>query len=289
MLQPKIAVIVSTFERPDHLRRSLLSIAHQCHVLGQFEVVVTDDGSRDHTESIVREFAHDVSFPVTWVTGEHHGFRLARCRNAAVHFCQAPYLLFTDGDCVLPPDHLDWHLRICKPNTATCGDCYRIEQHATKLITNETIANDQVSDFVSRRERRRLFGKAKRAQLYSYLRVPSRPRMTGNNIGVWRTDFEAINGFDDSYVGWGLEDHDFQRRLAKHGVRCQTILHHSIAFHLWHPPASSFSRNGDGTANKAYFLSTADGPDRCHSGFDQYGTADFTAERFQRHLADAVA
>ncbi len=289
MFQPKIAVIVSTFERPDHLRRSLLSIARQRHVADGFEVVVTDDGSRDHTESVVREFADDVSFPVTWVTDEHRGFRLARCRSAAVHFCQAPYLLFTDGDCVLPPDHLACHLRLSKPNTATCGDCYRIEQNATELITEETIANDQMSDFVSRRERWRLFWKAKRAQVYSCLRVPSRPRMTGNNIGVWRTDFEAVNGFDDSYIGWGLEDHDFQRRLAKHGVRCQTILHHSIAFHLWHPPASSFSRNGDGTANKAYFLSTVDGPVRCLSGFDQYSTSDFTAERFQRRFADVMA
>jgi len=36
--------------------------------------------------------------------------------------------------------------------------------------------------------------------------------------------------------------------------------------HLWHPPAPSFARNNEGTANLAYFQSLADRPTFCEDG-----------------------
>ncbi len=102
----ELAVIVSTFERPGHLSRCLASLEAQRGVDGLFEVVVTDDGSRDTTLRLIADTARRVSFPLTFTTHQHDGFRLARCRNEGVAASTAPYLLFTDGDCILPPDHL---------------------------------------------------------------------------------------------------------------------------------------------------------------------------------------
>src|SRR6478736_3313205 len=62
--QLEIAVIVSTYQRPAHLERSLLSLAHQRGVDDKYEVIVTDDGSTDSTQSIVRKFARAAKFPV---------------------------------------------------------------------------------------------------------------------------------------------------------------------------------------------------------------------------------
>ena len=53
----EVAVIVTTFERPGHVRRALESISFQQDVAGKFEVVVVDDGSRDETSQVVAEFA----------------------------------------------------------------------------------------------------------------------------------------------------------------------------------------------------------------------------------------
>ena len=106
--------------------------------------------------------------------------------------------------------------------------------------------------WISRRERWRLANKARRAWIYSLLRRPNRPRLTGNNIGVWRDDFERINGFDENYVGWGLEDRDLQLRLSQLGVRFRSILGRTAAYHLWHPPHPTFARNAEGTANLRY-------------------------------------
>ena len=38
------------------------------------------------------------------------------------------------------------------------------------------------------------------------------------NLGVWRDDFNNINGLDESYIGWGREDSDFVVRLINSGI-----------------------------------------------------------------------
>src|SRR5947207_12506473 len=109
MTRPEIAVLVSSFERPRHISRVLASIAAQRGVGGAIEVVVTDDGSRDETPRLVRQFAASVNFPVRFVMHPHEGFHIARCRNEGVAASTAPYLLFLDGDCIIPPDHFRAH------------------------------------------------------------------------------------------------------------------------------------------------------------------------------------
>ena len=68
---PQIAVIVSSYQRSRHLRRSLLSIAHQHDVAGQMEVVIADDGSTDGTEQVVQTFADSAPFPVYFTSHRH--------------------------------------------------------------------------------------------------------------------------------------------------------------------------------------------------------------------------
>jgi cellulose synthase/poly-beta-1,6-N-acetylglucosamine synthase-like glycosyltransferase len=56
MRAPDLAVIVTSFEMPWHLRRALESIAGQRTNL-QLEVVIADDGSTDETAEVVKDFA----------------------------------------------------------------------------------------------------------------------------------------------------------------------------------------------------------------------------------------
>jgi GT2 family glycosyltransferase len=54
------------------------------------------------------------------------------------------------------------------------------------------------------------------------------------NLGLWRRDFEKVNGFDETYVGWGREDHDLAVRLLRSGIKRKEGRPDVVVVHLWH-------------------------------------------------------
>jgi GT2 family glycosyltransferase len=58
------------------------------------------------------------------------------------------------------------------------------------------------------------------------------------NMGVWRADFERVNGFDTAFQGWGHEDADLVLRLFHAGVGRKNGFFATEVFHLWHDEAS---------------------------------------------------
>src|SRR4030095_15875379 len=138
MPRPQLAIVVTTYQMPGHLRPCLESIRRQW-TQRRLEVIVADDGSRDETAGVVAEFASRACFPVRFVTHEHAGFQAARSRNDGARQATAPHLLFVDGDCVLPPDHVDAHLSAYRPGTVTSGYCARLTEEASRAGTVESI------------------------------------------------------------------------------------------------------------------------------------------------------
>ena len=94
--------------------------------------------------------------------------------------------------------------------------------------------------------RQRLGGHA--SKLSGLLRLPDWPvrnkpvfswkGIRSCNMGVWRADFERVDGFDESFVGWGHEDADFVLRLHNAGIARKNGFCATEVFHLWHKEAS---------------------------------------------------
>jgi predicted glycosyltransferase involved in capsule biosynthesis len=53
-------------------------------------------------------------------------------------------------------------------------------------------------------------------------------------MGVWRVDFERVDGFDESFIGWGHEDADLVLRLHNSGLARKNGYCATEVFHLWH-------------------------------------------------------
>ena len=75
----RIAVIVTTYNRPDALAAVLAGYAAQRGT--QFDVVVADDGSSDETRRVVEELKPQFGFRLSHVWHEDRGFRAAAIRN----------------------------------------------------------------------------------------------------------------------------------------------------------------------------------------------------------------
>ncbi|NCY01997.1 MAG: glycosyltransferase [Planctomycetia bacterium] len=249
-----VALVVNTYQKPRHLALVLASIAAQAGVDGRFEVVVTDDGSTDGTAALVHDFAAHVSFPVRLTSQPHDGFRLSRTRNAGARLTVSDYLLFLDGDCILPRDHLAAYLQRRRPGQALLGYCARLPEDTSAALDAATFAETDLSTLAPASERRLLARRFRKAWWHTLLRHPSKPRLAGGNCGMWRRDFLAVNGCDERFVGWGQEDDDLGLRLRAAGVRLESILDRTWSLHVWHPVDTSATPRWRDGANVPYFL-----------------------------------
>ncbi|MBM4021332.1 MAG: glycosyltransferase [Planctomycetes bacterium] len=247
------SILVTTFRRPRHLALVLESIALQRRVPRDFEVIVADDGSDDTTADVVAAFAATADFPVRFTTEPHDGFRLARTRNHAARLAKGDYLLFLDGDCILPRGHLAAHRDRRRRGLTLLGHCARLGEETSRLLVPENLSITNLAGLVSRQESRALARRHRRARWHAAIRHPSKPRLTGGDFGVWRTDFERVNGFDERFVGWGQEDDDLGLRLRAAGVRLESVLDLTWSLHVWHTTDPTATRRWRDGANVPYF------------------------------------
>jgi peptidoglycan/LPS O-acetylase OafA/YrhL len=75
----------------------------------------------------------------------------------------------------------------------------------------------------------------------------------------------AINGFDESFVGWGQEDDHFCDRLQRLGRAMWQLLGRAICFRINHPTSPSSKRNRE--------LRRETRPVPCATGTDRYPAA----------------
>jgi glycosyltransferase involved in cell wall biosynthesis len=263
--QLEISVILTTYQRPAHLERSLMSLAHQRGMDGKFEVIVADDGSTDDTQNLVKRFARTAPFPLLWVSHPHDGFRVSLCRNDGVRASSSPYFLFTDSDCIFPADHLRKHVQARRPKIIRAGDCIRLDEETTNRVNEQAIASGEFISWATREERKRLFKIRFKSQYYLWMGHPKKPKLTGYNIGISREDFETVNGFDENFVGWGCEDDDLAFRLRRAGRRVATALAYTHGYHLWHPSEPSRPAKWTDGVNVRR-LDDTDRPIRCATG-----------------------
>lgn len=90
---PFYSVILPTFNRAEKLRRALESLAAQTFT--DFEVIVCDDGSTDHSPEVVDSFKE--SFHITYLWEENWGGP-ARPRNKGLGVARGEWICFLDSD-----------------------------------------------------------------------------------------------------------------------------------------------------------------------------------------------
>ena len=248
-----ISLIINTFQKPRHLGLVLQSIVSQEQVDGRFEVIVTDDGSTDSTAELVHSFATASPFPVRFITQPHDGFRLSQIRNRGARIARGKALLFLDGDCMLPHDHVAAHLHRLRPGVALIGNCARLTQDTSAALAVDQLAPTDLTTLAPRSEKRSLAWRYRKAWWHNLTGHPSKPRLSGSNFSVWLEDFKRVNGFDERFVGWGQEDDDFGLRLRGAGVRLESILDRTYSLHVWHPSDPSATRRWRDGPNIDYF------------------------------------
>jgi GT2 family glycosyltransferase len=153
----------------------------------------------------------------------------------------ASYVVFIDGDCILPRDFVAQHRALAEPGWFVAGNRMLLSPGFTEQVEQGDEGVDLDEPLVLLRHR--LLGHVNRvlprirlsAQARWRYRAPQRWQGARTcNLAVWRQDLLAVDGFDEAYSGWGMEDSDLVIRLLKHGVRHKDGRYATGVYHLWH-------------------------------------------------------
>lgn len=240
----KVALLLTTYNWPEALSLVLDSVSRQSRLPD--EVVIADDGSLPDTTSIIKKF--EVVFPnkVNHVWQEDLGFRKTIILNKALLTINSDYIVQIDGDCILHRHFIKDHLRFSEKNTYLFGSRVNLNEHRTEDVIQQQKFKSVTAFSRGINRRTRAIHLPLLSELYkSKNKLSSKVR--GCNFSYWRSDVLKINGYDESYIGWGRSDSDFAARLLHSGVLAKRIRYAGIVYHLWHKVNSKagLKRNSD--------------------------------------------
>lgn len=215
-----VSLVVTTYNSPEFLTRVFQSINLQTFPVR--EVLIADDGSDSNNRTVIDRWSE--TLPIVHVWQPDKDFRASSARNLAVLKSSGSYIIFIDGDCLLPPDFIASHVALAKENKIVAGGRY---------LWQASDVENVIGDF---------------PRSYKFWRMPlgsirdlwaSKWSVARTcNLSLFKHRIMAVCGFDESYVGWGREDSDFVIRLIRHGLSIRSARFAATVAHLKHPKES---------------------------------------------------
>ena len=216
---PRISVVLSTFNRCGILAKALNHLDNQDLPGSQFEVIISDDGSKDGTAEMVRDIDSRVGYRLSYEQHAHHG--PGYTHNAGIRKASAPIILLLADDVLLKPGAISTHVRAHSEHPEPYCAILGYVRQSPEL--DQTV-------FLQHWDPHRCVG-----GLQDRAEVPQ-TFFWAHNISFKR-DFVLNNGLFRETLGRGgpaaHEDVELGCRLAHHGLR---IFHYKDAFgYHFHP------------------------------------------------------
>ncbi|MBI3901574.1 MAG: glycosyltransferase [Nitrosomonadales bacterium] len=250
----KTSVIICFYDRLDLLPACLDSLRESSSEF--HEVVIADDGSDEGVVKSVQELIGKYDFPIIHAWHPRQGPRRSATRNNGIRHATGDYLIFLDADFALLPGAIRSHVEAAKPGYFAAGRCkYTTEEQCRRILVERVSAKvlesiyTELSDEPIEKEHRRFI----RHSLLRKLRLVSARRVTfGGHFSAFKKDVEAVNGYDENFVGWGGEDMDFALRMVLAGFKGTSVIKTARVLHLWHPSEMKSKHWKEGT-NMDYY------------------------------------
>lgn len=101
-----VSIILCTYNRDSLLPNAIRSVLHQSYP--DWELIIIDDGSKDHTRSVVQQFQSKYK-RISYHFQANAG--LAKARNAGLRRAKGSFICFVDSDDELSAAHLEKRVR----------------------------------------------------------------------------------------------------------------------------------------------------------------------------------
>jgi glycosyltransferase involved in cell wall biosynthesis len=183
------SVIIPTYNRAELLRRTIQSLVAQTYK--NFEVIVCDDGSTDHTKEVVASFTKDLN--IKYICGKNFGGP-ARPRNNGIIAAAQEWICFLDHD--------DWWY----PN--------KLEEISKHLHEGDILYHDLHIYNKKGKTLRKIRGRNLNTPAFIDLMIKGSALAT-SSVVVKKTILNNVNLFDEDKDLIAVEDFDAWLKIAK--------------------------------------------------------------------------
>jgi len=232
-----VSIVIPFYKRLEHLRCCLDSLSLCAKDFD--EVVVSDDGSDQGTVNQLHEMIKKYAFSVKYVWQPKKGFRVAAARNNGIRHAKGEYLIFLDCDLLVLPGTIKHHLSLARKGRFVAGHCKYLGEDRSNAVMQSPISPEILEKHYGQIPEREIIKThrrfIKRTILIRFGLLSHRKQSLGGHFSIYREDIERVNGYDESYVGWGGEDEDLGIRLVKAGIYGRSGIRGARALHMWHP------------------------------------------------------
>ena len=209
---PIISIVTPSFNRVDDLEHLYTSLKEQTIDKGLFELIVSDDGSTDTTEEMVKKWQAESLFLIKFITQENQGPGAAR--NHGLDHATGTLILFIDSDCEAHPNWIQTIYDEFQNDTFdACGGPDGAKDDFTPLQKSIDFA---MTSFLTTGGMR---GHSEKMMAKFFPRT--------HNMGIKREVYEKIGGFGDLRHG---QDIEFSNRIHKSGARIKFLLN-AVVYH----------------------------------------------------------
>ena len=120
----KVSVIIPVYNGEKYISEAIDSVLNQTYK--DFEIIVIDDGSRDNTPKILKEYGDKIR----WKSQEHKG--QASALNEGINMAKGKYIAYLDADDVFLPERLEIEVKYldAHPDVGLVySDFYKIDKN----------------------------------------------------------------------------------------------------------------------------------------------------------------
>jgi glycosyltransferase involved in cell wall biosynthesis len=209
-MNPNVSVLLCVRNEEKYIDDCIRSILSQTYE--DFEVIIVDDMSNDHTQTIIKEFDDE---RIRYFRNEEW-CGIAKSRNRGLKHAKGEYVFFTDGDCRVPNSWIEEGLKSLKSPgcVGVEGRIYYISKDYKPTLSDAVIANVNGGNF------------------------------TTGNVAYKRDVVKAVGGFDERLKR--LSDRYIALKIMKYGE-----IRFNAKMIVYHPQVIQTPRGLIETASRA--------------------------------------
>lgn len=227
---PKISVIIPTYNNGLFLSNVIWHLSQQTFPKELYEVIIADDGSSDNSPEIIEELFSKLSnkFNITYIhwpkwhpkRGDQKFFRSGLARNLGSRYSSGEYLLFLDSDMLVPSNFIETALNSLKQYGVIQFQRFHIHQEISKKNPSYDSININRDTYIEEKHYwSSLFFANDWQQLPQYWKYTCTYA-----LGIKKQEFLDIGMFKKYYISYGFEDTDlgyeaFKKNLSFHLVK----------------------------------------------------------------------